>query len=181
MEKERGKNYIVFVNSVTNRQDRIRQFLETKKEIDIFNEVLYKMNFSDEIKKEIFAQYLKLKKVQDFKPCNHEIWIYSGSYCLDKEHDCGKKDLYLGYDEDDNNFHHNEYTCLECGKKEEISNWKDFEEKEFILKNKDNINPEKYMQLYYQLLCERKPCIAQRIVVDEFNKNKRKQKKKIRK
>lgn len=77
-------------------------------------------------------EYINLSN--EFKPkCQHEIWLYSGSYYTEND-DYGYD--YMGQVENelDENFCFNIYKCQNCNKEIRLSNWRSFEEEHIIIK-----------------------------------------------
>lgn len=115
-----------------------------------------------------------------FDTCEHDIWLYSGSYCSVFYKNLGYMHYSCCYDEESKDFAYNVYKCLECGKKIEIKDWEIFEEKNFVLKNLEDIDVEKYIVLYYQLLYSNSIDRAKELVIEKFNKDSLMPKKKIK-
>lgn len=131
----------------------------------------------------IIEQGFKKYICEDFR-CDHDIWLYVGSYYLDidkyrHEHDhlCRKLDENLNTTEGDFEYKYNEYVCLECGEKIETKEWKNFEQNRFVLKNQsEDIDIGKYISQYYQFLYTMNVKEAQNKVIQAFNIEKTKTK-----
>ena len=118
-------------------------------------------------------------KKEGISQCNHDILNYYGSYSLG---DTPRVKLeFQVYDEEDEDFTYNKYKCLECGKLIQVEDWQEFEKEKIVLKNRKEINPFKYQDLYYQLLYNHSVEEAQRMLIEEFNKTKGLTKKKTKK
>lgn len=116
--------------------------------------------------------------IKDFK-CTHPIWLYTASeYTLIDiyryEHDRTIRELSENCETSESFvFENNEYCCLECGKRIAAKDWEQFERTHFVLKNQNEyIGVRYYIGLYYQLLYTNTVEEAQKIVIEEFNKNK---------
>ena len=110
--------------------------------------------------------------------CDHDIWMYRRSH--------HEKSHYLPYPYDDytieydnknesgDTFKYNEYLCLDCGKTVKTSDWSDFENNNFVLKNtnKDYLGWYYYYNLYCQLLYKYNAEEAQEKLIEQFNKDK---------
>jgi len=113
--------------------------------------------------------------------CDHTIWLYDGSYYLLKDFRHEHDDYCKEYSETDAenkyfnySFIYNRYVCLECGKKIEIRDWKNFEKHNFVLKNqKDRLGADYYQTLYYQLLYINPIEKAQELLIKEFNQSEK--------
>lgn len=107
-------------------------------------------------------------------PCYHGIWLYEGSYYLSAD-PLGEHDKELrAVDETHEDFIYNSYVCLECGKRVDTKNWKEFEDDHFVLKNqnnKDGFDVSYYRYLYYKLLYSHNVTEAQEKVIEEFYRN----------
>lgn len=81
-------------------------------------------------------EYINLSnELKNTKPkCQHEIWLYSGSYYTEND-DYGYD--YMGQVENelDEKFCFNIYKCQNCNKEIRLSNWRSFEEEHIIIKN----------------------------------------------
>jgi len=126
-------------------------------------------------------------RVRDFSRCNHDIWMYYGSYgMLFNSFSCNPRFIDVK-NEWDNNFSFNKYICLECGEVIKSSDWKYFEKENIVLKNESesfdmcHCNFLKYQQLYYKLLYNYSIEEANDLIVKEFYKGRRYPKRKIRK
>lgn len=116
--------------------------------------------------------------IKDFK-CSHPIWLYTASeYTLIDiyryEHDRTIRELSENCETSESFvFENNEYCCLECGKRIAAKNWEQFERTHFVLKNQNEYIDERYyLKLYWRLLYTKSTEEAQKIVIEEFNKNK---------
>ena len=154
------------------QNELVKEYLKLFNEIEELNKQLcYFENEEQAISKE-FVWALNTKyKAEGFSSCNHDIWMYIGSY--------GWKDYgffdgynYLIDDESKENFNVNKYKCLECGIYINVTDWNRFEQDNFVLKNRKDLDGEAYMFLYYQLLYNHTVEEAQKLVIEEFNKNK---------
>ena len=120
--------------------------------------------------------------IKDEFRCDHEIWLYEGSYYLlidtfRHEHDdlCAKLDENLPTTRGEFEFRHNSYICLECGKKIEIKDWENFEKNHFVLKNQNtNVDIDGYISQYYQYLYQMPIKEAQEKIIQEFKVEKSK-------
>lgn len=111
---------------------------------------------------------------KEFSQCSHRIWFYWGSFTS-----CNNKDFYV-YDEENKKFSYNRYICLECNGVICTKDWKWFEKENIVLKTRKNINIAMYQKQYYQLLYSHTVEESQSLIIEEFNKNIVKPKKKIK-
>ena len=165
----------------------IKRYLKLINDINITEE---KLKFYDSLEEiinwEFSAVFRRCRKDIALTPCNHEIWIYDGSYYLKQDRFCEHdiktkeysedKEIIFKYS-DDWDFLYNRYICLECGKKIETKDWKQFEHSNFVLKNQNrqtDLGTQYYVDKYYQLLYNNNITESQNIIIDEFNKNKEK-------
>ena len=106
---------------------------------------------------------------RDFSPCQHDIWIYEGSY---KDGDGFRPESeFRCYSEEDSDFWYNKYVCLECDEVVRTKYYKPFEEKHLVLKNRDDNNIELYRWLYYQKLYDTTVDEAKKYIMNEFYMN----------
>ena len=153
---------------------RVKEYLKTMEEIErikkdhrFFDDSIDKM-----INMEFIWAFQSRIKGESMSPCKHEIWIYDGSYYLscvlfsEHEHELITKD------ENGENFDYNRYTCLECGKTVKVSNWREFEDTHFVLKDQQNVRipSSNYSELYYKYLLDNSVEDAQEKIIEEFNK-----------
>lgn len=126
----------------------------------------------------------------DVYPCKHDIWIYEGSYYSvsygpwDDERENRTFSETSTWKYADSSFLHNKYICLECHKRVEIKDWKRFEDSHYVLKNQNennNLDVSYYLNLYYQLLFKNGIEQAQKMLIEEFEKDKQKQATKVMK
>ena len=150
------------------------------KELNILDNEL--KNFKTEqdiVKWEMIWAFNSRIKSEGILPCDHDIWIYRGSFAdVTKWYD-ERIRITLVDDEKEDYFIHNEYVCLECGKKIYVKNYEEFEENNFVLKNRDDLNVKKYIDLYYQLLYKHSVNKSKNLVIEEFYNNTNLLKKKI--
>ena len=113
---------------------------------------------------------IKDKKIS---PCNHETWIYQGSFSIENDlwYDCEYE--LLVENETDKEFKFNRYMCLECGKSIKVPDWQKFESNHHILKNYNkNHDCTYYHNQYYQSLYNFSVEESKKHIIDEFNKDK---------
>lgn len=124
----------------------------------------------------------------DVYPCKHDIWIYDGSYHStwhykwDDDRICRTLSENSSWQYLESEFLYNKYICLECHKRVETKEWKNFENLHFVLKNQNRENDLEssyYLKLYYKLLFGNEISEAQKILIEEFEKNKEKQNVKV--
>lgn len=112
-------------------------------------------------------------KDKQISPCNHDIWLYQGSYYMESDLWCDCEYESLVANETNEKFEFNRYMCLECGKSVKVSNWQDFESKHYVLKNYDKHHDcTYYRNLYYQYLYKLSIEKSKNHIIDEFNKDK---------
>ena len=117
--------------------------------------------------------YLNFKFAQNAEPCNHEIWIYSGSYCFahDTFNPIFNRDRYT-------KVAFNRYFCLDCLQTIDVPNWQEFEHTHFVLRNPHDflVNAEDYRDVYFQLLYKYPVDEARSMFIQMFNDAKDKRK-----
>ena len=88
-----------------------------------------------------------------FDPCEHEMWVYAGSYYQKKDY-ADQPYLKKGNSEDlFTDFSFNKYICVDCGHTVNTSDWQLFEETHHVLKKpKNNWGIYETLSYYYQLL-----------------------------
>lgn len=151
LEDEKIREYLKLVNELEQLEKEQKKFSNSK-------EKMIEYEFAMEL------EDITGKKITN---CQHEIWIYEGSYGYKENYPTGIKRV---YDEESYKFHCNRYKCLECGKKTEnyIWNWRNFEQENFVLKSRNIENVEFYRNLYYKLLFEYPTEEAQEKLIQEF-------------
>lgn len=124
----------------------------------------------------------------DVYPCKHDIWIYEGSYHSvwnfpwDNNHLTKTLSETSSWQYLNSLFEYNKYICLECHKRVETKEWQNFENLHFVLKNQNRENDLEssyYLKLYYELLFSNEISEAQKLIIEEFEKNKEKQNVKV--
>lgn len=165
-----------------SKEPLVKQYLELVNDVNIQEEKLKQYDSLEKIINYEFSSVLRrYRKDIALTPCQHEIWLYDGSYYLLKdflnEHDHEIKEYlenatfeYVNY-----SFLYNRYICLECGKKIETKNWEQFENCNYVLKNQDkqtNLGTKYYIDKYYQLLYRNNIIKSQKLIIEEFNQNK---------
>lgn len=193
MKEEKRKKIIKKINIEEKNNKELRKKLQAKKEElqELLNDtkIKYYLELVKSIKdleknKDSFDRpidnIITCNFLSSFKEeCLHDIWICEGSYyeIWDSyfEHTHIHKCEFKYENHED--FIYNIYYCLGCGKQVHIEDWEEFEETHFVLKNRKDENDFKYYQeLYYKLLYEMSCEEAKEKVIDEFNKNKEKNK-----
>ncbi len=176
-EFKKIEKYKTELNSLM-QDEKVKRYLFLHEQIAnyAYNENLFKGELEKMIYYEFVWGFKSRLHGQSFDSCNHDIWIYKGSYGYwedpRNEHDC----KYLCDDENSKDFYCNKYECLECGQEVETNDWKSFENNHFVLKDINQRNVEYYRNMYYQFLYNNPVDVAQQMVIDEFNKNKSKSK-----
>lgn len=165
---------------ILEQDEKVREYAAILSEIGILNKKLSHISSKDDAVALEFIWAFKSRIAdENISPCHHQIWIYTGSYFERFYNGIG----YFPFrcdDEQNKNFSYNEYACLECGEIIRVSNWEEFEQTHIVLKNSEDIDIEKYMELYYQLLYTHSIEESQSLVTLEFNKNILEPKKKIK-
>lgn len=139
----------------------VKKYFALKKEVERLEKLQehFKGNI-DEIIQNEFENTLLLEHKND-------IWMYTGSFSSLQEN------YEKVEDENQEGFEYNEYRCLENSILRRVHNWQEFEKNHFVLKNREDMDVEKYQKLYYQLLFENPLLQAQEILIDIFH-NKQK-------
>lgn len=176
---EREKDFRSYLAQLKEllQDENVKSYLEIKNHIEnVRNEqLLFNGSYEKMINLEFSWAFNSRLKGEDFSLCKHDIWVYTGSYARDLSN---KTSYLLSEDEHVDNFKYNSYECLECGKKLNCIDWLDFESKNFVLKDRNNLDVFNYRKLYYQLLFEHSVSESQEIVIKEFNSRKVKKLKK---
>ena len=121
------------------KDEKVAEYIKLKEELELLKDRQRMFTKSD--KRIIESEFAISFQTQE---CNHEIWIYTGSYKI--AYDSKSK---YGYslicdNEDSEDFKYNKYVCLECGREVIIENWQDFENSNHVLKNRNDIDVHKY-------------------------------------
>lgn len=174
----KDKNNIELRKEKNNKKEELEQLKEVKEYLETIEEIKElnnKLSLFDTEEKMIdleftwaFRSRIKAGKI---KPCKHEIWMYKGSYTTKEDYYSEHDYICLVDDESSKDFEFNEYICLECGKTLKVENWNGFEKDNFVLKNREDIDYEKYINLYYQSLYTNTVSESRKIVVEEFKDN----------
>ena len=95
--------------SKLSKSERKKQYMILKDELEAIktSQAILGTTKESMIETEFFWSLYSGVREETFSPCKHDIWIYAGSYGNDFEFEC--------YDEEDEDFSYNSYTCLECG------------------------------------------------------------------
>lgn len=193
MTEEKRKKIIKKINIEENNNKKLRKKLMAKKEElqELLNDakIKYYLELVKSVKdleknKDSFDKpidnVITCNFLSSFKEkCSHDIWIYEGSYFegWDYDYRCYHPSGTRCNNENHPCFEYNKYYCLGCEKEIQTENWEEFEETHFVLKNRKYKNDFKYYQdLYCKLLYEMSCEDAKEKVIDEFNKNKEKNK-----
>lgn len=158
------------------QDEKVKRYITLKEKILAYarNESLFKGDLENMIRYNFSWQLLLMWRDKSFRPCSHDIWIYTGSHAVEEDSIAEHDYQWICEDEDDVNFLYNEYECLECGEKIESRKWKDFERTHFVLKDRNQLEANNYRIRYYQLLYTNPVDVSQQMIIDEFNKNKAK-------
>lgn len=161
------KQYLKLIDDIDSLENKLKYFDSTEKIINWeFSAVLHRNR-----------QNIRLT------PCNHEIWIYDGSYFLSKDplcehdHEIRKVSETPTFEYYELPFMYNRYICLECGKKVETKDWENFESSHFVMKNQSEENKldfDYYNNRYYQLLYKNNIKKSREIIIKEFEEHKEK-------
>ena len=154
----------------------MKEFLKLINEVKDIDLILSEINSKDDIIIDEFKHAINYEI-----ECNHDIWMYAGSYSIDssKYTNSSNPKYSLCYDENSKRFIFNKYICLGCGSIIKPKNYLRFEKTHCVLKNYIDLDIQKYTELYYRLLCSFSLEESKFILMDEFNYNKDKTKKKI--
>ena len=167
---------------ILSKHPAVQQYLKLLNDINVKEEQLKSFETLEQIINWEFSKALRFNR-NDLTTCNHDIWIYEGSYYLIKDFLCEHDKEIKEYSEDvtieycDYEFLYNRYICLECGEKIEIKDWEQFENSQFVLKNQNSetdLGIEYYIDKYYQLLYKHNSIESQNLIIEEYNKNKQK-------
>lgn len=156
------------------QDEKVKRYITLKEKILAYahNENLFKGKLENMIHYNFTWGLRSIIRDQSFGPCSHDIWICTGSHAVEDDPRAEHDFKWICEDEEDVHFSYNEYECLECGEKIESRKWKKFENKHFVLKDRNQRNVEYYRNLYYQLLYTNPADISQQMIIDEFNKTK---------
>ena len=154
----REEDRIKIINEVNLLKEKKKKYLELKKEYD-------RLTKTGEVKR-----YLELeKKLTDNKDddknidilitraslnvinennCDHEIWIYLGSYY--EVDDYERSYSIMLPNEKHKKFEYNVYGCLECDNRIRVTDYKEFERTHFVLKRKEYVNIYELRKLYFK-------------------------------
>ena len=146
-ESERLK----LINEITNEFQYFQSLEEKKerlKELENDPKIKEYLSLINDIKNISYSRSLSPRTYDNFDnffkkrmkdklmntSCTHDIYIYTGSHILtyNKYYDEYFDDLVKN---EECEFDHNEYMCLECGEKIMTKDWEKFERDNFVLKN----------------------------------------------
>ena len=131
----------------------IQKYLKLKEEIELLTEKFRFVEQKEDTLKAIVLSNFAIGSIE-FSPCSHPLWMYSGSYYNWLDYNCEHSHDILVDDENDKEFEFNRYYCLECHRYVDEKDWEKFEEKRFVLKDRNQLDTYFYRNLYYQLLYE---------------------------
>lgn len=185
--------YLKLLKDISLLEEKYK-YIQNKEDIikDTFYNVCQQQKCSHPIWIYEASEYLKLHKFEESnEEENEEEYEYEEEDYIEDEYkrieeqfDEFVEKLSENYESNESNFSYefanNYYTCLECGVNACIFDWEEFERKHFVLKNQNEfVNISYYIKLYYQLLYTNTVKEAQKIVIEEFEKNKQGSKTKI--
>lgn len=154
------------------QNEAVREYLRVSNEIrKLSKELSFLKNKGDAVYWEFLWAFYSKVKSEGFSSCNHDIWMYIGSYGWE-DYGFFEGREYIIEDENREDFDVNKYKCLECGICRNVTDWNKFEEDNFVLKNRKDLNVQQYMKLYYHLLYTHTVEEAQKLIIEKFNKNK---------
>lgn len=155
----------------------IKRYLALKEEVEKLQyHIKIFDNKEDVIEHEFNWAFISRPKSDKFTPCEHDIWIYEGSYW--EFHDDYDDYEFSVEDEHSYNFCYNKYFCLECGQTVKAPNWQEFENTHFVLKDRKNKSEYSLRKIYYQLLFNHTVDKSKELFIKEFNKRSKKLSKK---
>ncbi len=143
----------------------LKKYQELKKEQQCFDNNEKKL-----IHTEFMASLEPNGDKKDTIPCDHDIWIYSGSYYISI--DRWGEQYIKRENENYRNFSYNLYICLECGEERRVTDWQNFETTHTVLKNqckKTNPGVHYYRMHYYDLLYKHSVEDARKIFLEKYN------------
>lgn len=151
MIKQNPKEYDKLIKSFREVYTKLN---ELEKKYNKMNILAIKQNIVeyqiDALGKKYMEDYI------DEENCDHEYWIYLGSFKQEVTIDCdGDEKIYYRHvvDENDKDFVANEYGCIECGKTKFVKQYKkdyrNFEKTHNVLKRKDQSSYFEYGKDYF--------------------------------
>ena len=153
----------------------VQQYLSLSEEVSCLEKKYMNLSSDDDL---IISGMCEMQN--DFR-CYHDVWIYIGSSFSYWDLD-GVKQYFGTFSNEDSSLDRNEYTyinshykCLECGEGIKIKDWERFESSHTVLKDPYDFHSfSDYFRLYKKLLFTNTTEEARKIVIEEFNKNKNK-------
>lgn len=147
----------------------IKRYLALKEEVEKLKSHIKIFNDKEDVINSKFGfAFINRPKSDNFTPCEHDIWIYEGSYW--EFHDDYDDYEFSVEDEHSHKFGYNKYFCLECGKTVKEPNWQEFEKTHFVLKDRNIKSEYSLRKLYYQLLFNHTVDKSKELFIKEFNK-----------
>ena len=152
----REEDRIKIINEVNLLKEKKKKYLEIKAEYELlsktrevkkFLELEKKINDnkSDNKSNDILISEAAYKVIRE-NNCDHEIWIYLGSYY---EVDDYERSYSIKLSSERNKkFEYNLYGCLDCDKTVRVSDYEKFETTHFVLKRKKYVNIYELRKLY---------------------------------
>lgn len=150
------------------KDKNVLRYISLCNRIENFEQKLYGFKDKEDIISKEFSWAIDYAGM-DIDECTHDIWVYNKS--IKKSNEPNKMPLKECKNEDDEGFIYNNYTCLECGKKISVRDYKIFEENNIVLKD-SNININYYRNLYYNYLYNYDSDTAKEYITKEFEKTK---------
>lgn len=152
---------------------KIKDYLQLVEDVDR----LSALRSRDPIKYTSFEKFCEdeISYKIEFLQCNHDIYIYDGSYMLLRDpYYC--QDMPYPVETENNSFDHNQYKCLQCGSTIKVRDWKQFEKEYIVLKDYSNRNawPD-YHKLFCSYLYSMPYEKAKATIIQNFKDNNKKE------
>jgi len=167
------REVLLEVKRELEQDDKVKEYLKNLSEINKLDKELERFSSKEDVITTVFKDSCDYHSNDKFlSTCEHDIWMYGGSvgeyYYADYS---GRAYEMSVYDETNESFRYNEYYCLECNKEVDVEDWQLFEKNHFVLKNRDDLDTQKYMNLYYQALYKYTTEEAREIEISSFYEN----------
>lgn len=152
----REEDRIKIINEVNLLKEKKKKYLEIKAEYELLSKTREVKKFLELEKKltdnkdddkniDILISEAAYKVIRE-NNCDHEIWVYLGSYY---EVDDYERSYSIKLpSEKDKKFEYNLYGCLDCDKTVRVSDYEEFETTHFVLKRKKYVNIYELKKLY---------------------------------
>ena len=156
------------------KNDFVKRYLDLKQEVEDIKNGFFNTSNEEIAELRFMRAMLGSDIYEGVRKCRHDVWLYLHSYKY-LEDPRGEREWFDSCDnESDPDFRFNGYLCLDCNTFIKVSDWKQFENINFVLKDYYIEDKGKFASKYYQLLLEMNAEDAIDTIIKEFNDEKAK-------